>query len=92
MSRAGPRSKCNIYEYMAAGPLSSFQTSGKEASIMSVEFYDVKNRTKVSLEEAQIKKTSYTSTTKNGSERTRYAFRGKLPDGRNVTKFCSKSD
>ena len=77
---------------MVAGPLASFQTSGKEASIMSVEFYDVKNRTKVSLEEAQIKKTSYTSTTKNGSERTRYAFRGKLPDGRNVTKFCSKSD
>lgn len=70
----------------------SSQTSGKEASIMSVEFYDVKNREKVVLQEGQIKKTSYTSTTKKGSERTRYAFRGTLPDGRNVTKFCSKSD
>ena len=71
----------------------SSQTSGKEASIiMSVEFYDVKNRTKVTLQEDQIKKTSYTSTTKNGSVRTRYAFRGTLPDGRNVTKFCSQTD
>jgi len=59
---------------------------------MSVEFYDVKNRTKVTLQEAQMKKTSYTSTTKNGSVRTRYAFRGTLSDGRNVTKFCSKTD
>ena len=59
---------------------------------MSVEFYDVKNRQKVMVEDSQITKTSYTSTTKNGSVRTRYAFRGKLSDGRNVTKFCSKDD
>ncbi len=59
---------------------------------MSVEFYDVKNRQKVTLQDDQIKKTSYTSTTKNGSIRIRYAFRGQFPDGRNATKFCSKSD
>ncbi len=59
---------------------------------MSVVFYDVKNRTKVTLDDGQVKKTSYSSTTKSGAVRTRYAFRGKLPDGRNVTKFCSKSD
>ena len=59
---------------------------------MSVEFYDVKNRQKVTVQDGQMKKTSYTSTTKNGSVRTRYAFRGKLPDGRNVTKFCSQND
>ena len=59
---------------------------------MPVEFYDVKNRMKVKLENSQISKTSYSSTTKSGAVRTRYAFRGKLPDGRNVTKFCTKVD
>jgi hypothetical protein len=59
---------------------------------MPVEFYDVKNRKKVELQDSQISKTSYSSTTKSGAVRTRYAFRGKLSDGRNVTKFCTKSD
>ena len=59
---------------------------------MSVEFYDVKNRKKVELQDSQISKTSYSSTTKGGAERVRYAFRGKLPDGRNVTKFCTIAD
>ena len=59
---------------------------------MPVEFYDVKNRNKVTLQDSQISKTSYSSTTKSGAVRVRYAFRGKLPDGRNVTKFCTKVD
>ncbi len=59
---------------------------------MSVVFYDVKHRTKVTLDDSKVCKTSYSSTTKSGAVRTRYAFRGKLPDGRNATKFCSKSD
>lgn len=59
---------------------------------MSVVFYDVKNREKVTLEDSAIRKTSYSSTSKGGAVRTRYAFRGKLPDGRNVTKFCTKDD
>ena len=59
---------------------------------MPVMFYDVKNRKKVELQDSQIRKTSYSSTTKSGAVRTRYAFRGKLPDGRNVTKFCTKAD
>ena len=59
---------------------------------MTVVFYDVKNRKKVELQDSHISKTSYSSTTKSGAVRTRYAFRGKLPDGRNVTKFCTKSD
>ena len=59
---------------------------------MPVVFYDVKNRKKVELQEGQISKTSYSSTTKSGAVRTRYAFRGKLSDGRNVTKFCTKID
>ena len=59
---------------------------------MSVTFYDVKNRAKVEVQDNQIRKTTYSSTTKSGAVRTRYAFRGKLPDGRNVTKFCTKDD
>ncbi len=59
---------------------------------MSVVFYDVKNRKKVEVQESQIRKTSYSSSTKSGAVRTRYAFRGKLADGRNVTKFCTKAD
>ena len=59
---------------------------------MSVTFYDVKNRTKVEVQDSQIRKTTYSSTTKSGAVRKRYAFRGKLADGRNVTKFCTKDD
>ena len=59
---------------------------------MSVTFYDVKNRAKVEVQDSQIRKTSYSSNTKSGAVRVRYAFRGKLADGRNVTKFCTKAD
>lgn len=54
----------------------------------SIEFYDVKIRAKVKIDEAKISKTTYTS--KNNQ--VRYAIRGKTDDGRNLTKFVSKSD
>ncbi len=54
----------------------------------SVEFYDVKTRKKVSIEEKQITKTTFD--TKNGQ--TRYGIRGKTEDGRVLTKFVSKGD
>ena len=53
---------------------------------MAVEFYDVKTRQKVSLDDSAV--TKATISTKNGQ--TRYAFKGKTADGRNLTKFCSK--
>lgn len=55
---------------------------------MSIEFYDVKERKKVSLSEDKITKTKIKQ--KNGV--VRFAFRGKTADGRNLTRFCSKAD
>ena len=54
----------------------------------SVEFYDVKVRAKVKIDDSKIAKTTFTS--KNNQ--VRYAIRGKTDDGRNLTKFVSKSD
>lgn len=59
---------------------------------MSIEFFDVKERKKVKIEESSITKTKYERKLKDGSTQIRYAFRAKTSDGRNLTKFCSKSD
>jgi hypothetical protein len=58
------------------------------AKKVEVEFYDVKTRKKVSLDEKHVLKTTFT--TKNGQ--VRYGFRGKTEDGRMLTKFVSKAD
>ena len=55
---------------------------------MAEKFYDVKNRESVEIDESSIKRTSYEG--KNGQ--VRYAIRAKTADGRNLTKFVSKSD
>jgi len=55
---------------------------------MAIEFYDVKVRAKVKIEESQVKKTTFE--TKNGQ--VRYGLRAKTEDGRNLTKFVSKAD
>ncbi len=55
---------------------------------MAIEFYDVKLRKKVSIEESGVRKTTFE--TKNGQ--VRYGLRAKTEDGRNLTKFVSKSD
>jgi hypothetical protein len=55
---------------------------------MPVEFYDVKTRQKVKINDKQVMKTTFT--TKNGQ--TRYALRGKTSDGRMLTKFVSIAD
>jgi hypothetical protein len=54
----------------------------------SIEFYDVKTRSKVSIEMGNVSKTTFT--TKNGQER--YGLRAKTSDGRSLTKFVSKGD
>lgn len=54
---------------------------------MAVEFYDVKTRKKVKIEDKDVMKTTFT--TKNGQ--VRYGVRGKY-DGRMLTKFVSKAD
>jgi hypothetical protein len=55
---------------------------------MAVEFYDVKTRKKVKIDDKNVMKTTFK--TKNGQER--YGLRGKTDDGRMLTKFVSKGD
>ena len=55
---------------------------------MAITFYDVKLRKKVSIDKSKVKKVTFK--TKNGQ--LRYALRAKTEDGRNLTKFVSKSD
>lgn len=55
---------------------------------MAIEFYDVKVRSKVSINESNVKKVTFE--TKNGQ--VRYGLRAKTEDGRNLTKFVSKGD
>lgn len=54
----------------------------------SVEFYDVKIRQKVNIDDANISKVLIN--TKNNQ--VRYAIKGKTDDGRKLTKFVSKAD
>lgn len=58
---------------------------------MDIQFYDVKSRQKVSVPEAQVRKTTYERTNKSGSTTVRYALRGSY-EGRNLTKFVSEAD
>ncbi len=55
---------------------------------MAIEFYDVKLKTKVTIQEKDVTKTKFTS----GNGRTTYGLRGKTSDGRTVTKFIGKAD
>ncbi|GIK28431.1 MAG: hypothetical protein IT298_06460 [Chloroflexi bacterium] len=54
----------------------------------SIEFYDVKTRSKVKVDQKNVKKTVFK--TKNGQER--YGLRAKTSDGRPLTKFVSKAE
>lgn len=54
----------------------------------SIDFYDVKTRQKVSIDESKVKKTTFN--TKNGQ--VRHGLRAKTEDGRNLTKFISKAE
>lgn len=56
---------------------------------MDIEFYDVKNRKKVSVPASQVKKVKYERTTKNGKHQVRYAVKAEV-GGVRLTKFVSK--
>ena len=58
---------------------------------MAIEFYNVKKRKKVSINESEIKKVEYKRETSKGVQ-VRYAFRAQDDDGTNLTKFVSKTD
>ncbi len=53
---------------------------------MPQEFYDVKTKSKVMVDEKNIYKTTFTSDT----GQVRYGLRGTTADGRPLTKFVSK--
>ncbi len=59
---------------------------------MSIEFYNVKKREKVKIEEKSVTKTKYERKLANGGVQTRYAFRATDDDGTNLTKFCKEAD
>jgi hypothetical protein len=55
----------------------------------TIEFYDVKLRAKVQIDESDVKKKKYERETKTGSVQVRYALRANN-NGTNLTKFISK--
>lgn len=59
---------------------------------MHMQFYDVKNKAKVDVADGNISKKKFNITTKTGKQMVRFAFVGKLDDGRSLTKFCSEAD
>tara|TARA_A100001015_G_scaffold55666_1_gene61157 strand:+ start:1483 stop:1671 length:189 start_codon:yes stop_codon:yes gene_type:complete len=56
---------------------------------MAIEFYNVKKREKVQIDESAIQKVEYERETSKGKQ-IRYALKAKDDDGTNLTKFCSK--
>ena len=55
---------------------------------MAVEFYDVKTRQKVQIDDANVKRVTFQ--TKKGG--VRYGLRAYTDDNRKLTKFVSKAD
>lgn len=56
---------------------------------MAIEFYDVKNKQKVSVDESTVEKVTYERQTKSGTTQVRYALKA-VKDGVKLTKFVSK--
>ncbi|CAN5240900.1 hypothetical protein BH09PAT2_BH09PAT2_06770 [soil metagenome] len=54
-----------------------------------IEFYDVKNKTKVSVPATSVEKVTYERETKSGDKQIRYALKA-VKDGVKLTKFVSK--
>ena len=59
---------------------------------MAIEFYNVKKRKKVEIDESKVEKVTYDRELKDGSTQTRYSFKAQDDDGTKLTKFCSKVD
>ena len=57
-----------------------------------IEFYNVKKKKKVQIDESNVEKHSYERVTKTGNTSIRYAMKAIDDDGTKLTKFCSKAD
>ena len=56
---------------------------------MAIEFYNVKKKAKVQINESECWKVTYNTTLKSGKKQTRYAVKA-TDDGVNLTKFVSE--
>jgi hypothetical protein len=57
-----------------------------------IEFYNVRKKKKVQIDESKVTKYAMERTTKTGKLSVRYALRAVDDDGIKLTKFCSKAD
>lgn len=57
-----------------------------------IEFYNVRKKKKVKIEESQIETKQFSKEKKDGSLSIRYALSAIDEDGTKLTKFCSKAD
>ena len=56
-----------------------------------IEFYNVKKKQKVQIDESKVSKHAYEKTSKSGKLTIRYALKAVDEDGTNLAKFCSKA-
>jgi hypothetical protein len=57
-----------------------------------IEFYNVKKKEKVSIDESKVDGKVIEKVTKTGKQSTRYCLKAVDEDGTKLTKFCSKAD
>jgi hypothetical protein len=55
----------------------------------AIQFYDVKNRTKVDVDSSEVEKVTYERESKDGKKQIRYAVKAEK-NGVKLTKFVSK--
>ena len=56
-----------------------------------IEFYNVKKKCKVQIDDEKVTKKAFEQTLKSGAKKIRYAFQSVDDDGTKLTKFCSKA-
>jgi len=59
---------------------------------MSIQFYNVKKKAKVSIDESKVTRKIYKRKLKSGQMRESYALKAVDDDGTKLTTFCSKTD
>ena len=57
-----------------------------------IQFYNVKKKQKVEVDQSKVTKHAYEKTAKSGKLTIRYALKAVDEDGTKLTKFCSKAD
>ena len=57
-----------------------------------IEFYNVRKKAKVKIDESDIEVVIYNNTTKTGKKVTRFGVKAVDSDGTKLTKFISRTD